>query len=288
MNILIGVLEQGLIYAIAALGIYITYKILDFPDLTADGSFALGAALTTVLVLMGVNPILCIAISAIGGFLGGCVTGIIHVKFKVRDLLAGIITMMALYSINLRIVGKANVSIMKETTIFDLMNVGDLTVVILMIIIVLLLKIVLDLYLKTKSGYLLKAVGNNPNVVVSLGRDDGNIKILGLALGNSLVAISGGLLCQQQGFFEITMGNGVMVMALASVIIGFSVFKNVKFISNTLKVVIGSILYKASVSFALYIGFEASDIKLITAVIFLIVLILSNGRFFDIRERRKI
>ena len=288
MNILIGVLEQGLIYAIAALGIYITYKILDFPDLTADGGFALGAALTTVLILMGVNPILCIVISAIGGFLCGCVTGIIHVKFKVRDLLAGIITMMALYSINLRIVGKANVSIMKETTIFDLINVGDLTVVIVMIIIVLLLKIVLDLYLKTRSGYLLKAVGNNPNVVVSLGRDDGDIKILGLALGNSLVAISGGLLCQQQGFFEITMGNGVMVMALASVIIGFSVFKNVKFISNTLKVVIGSILYKASVSFALYIGFEASDIKLITAVIFLIVLILSNGRFFDIRERRKI
>lgn len=288
MNILIGVLEQGLIYAIAALGIYITYKILDFPDLTADGSFALGAALTTVLILMGVNLILCIVISAIGGFLCGYVTGIIHVKFKVRDLLAGIITMMALYSINLRIVGKANVSIMKETTIFDLINMGDLTVVIVMIIIVLLLKIVLDLYLKTRSGYLLKAVGNNPNVVVSLGRDDGNIKILGLALGNSLVAISGGLLCQQQGFFEITMGNGVMVMALASVIIGFSVFKNVKFISNTLKVVIGSILYKASVSFALYIGFEASDIKLITAVIFLIVLILSNGRFFDIRERRKI
>ena len=288
MNILIGVLEQGLIYAIAALGIYITYKILDFPDLTADGSFALGAALTTVLILMGVNPIVCIVISAIGGFLCGCVTGIIHVKFKVRDLLAGIITMMALYSINLRIVGKANVSIMKETTIFDLINVGDLTVVIVMIIIVLLLKVVLDLYFKTRSGYLLKAVGNNPNVVVSLGRDDGNIKILGLALGNSLVAISGGLLCQQQGFFEITMGNGVMVMALASVIIGFSVFKNVKLISNTLKVVIGSILYKASVSFALYIGFEASDIKLITAVIFLIVLILSNGRVFDIRERRKI
>ncbi|MBQ2917141.1 MAG: ABC transporter permease [Clostridia bacterium] len=288
MNILIGVLEQGLIYAIAALGIYITYKILDFPDLTADGSFALGAALTTILILMGVNPILCIVISAIGGFLCGCITGIIHVKFKVRDLLAGIITMMALYSINLRIVGKANVSIMRETTIFDLISVGDLTVVIVMTIIVLLLKIVLDLYLKTRSGYLLKAVGNNPNVVVSLGRDDGNIKILGLALGNSLVAISGGLLCQQQGFFEITMGNGVMVMALASVIIGFSVFKNVKFISNTLKVVIGSILYKASVSFALYIGFEASDIKLITAVIFLIVLILSNGRFFDIRERRKI
>ena len=288
MNILIGVLEQGLIYAIAALGIYITYKILDFPDLTADGSFALGAALTTVLILMGVNPIVCIVISAIGGFLCGCVTGIIHVKFKVRDLLAGIITMMALYSINLRIVGKANVSIMKETTIFDLINVGDLTVVIVMIIIVLLLKVVLDLYLKTRSGYLLKAVGNNPNVVISLGRDDGNIKILGLALGNSLVAISGGLLCQQQGFFEITMGNGVMVMALASVIIGFSVFKNVKLISNTLKVVIGSILYKASVSFALYIGFEASDIKLITAVIFLIVLILSNGRVFDIRERRKI
>jgi len=287
MNILIGIFEQGLIYGIAALGIYITYKILDFPDLTADGSFSLGAAITTVLILMGVNPILCIIISAICGFIAGSITGIIHVKFKIRDLLAGIITMMALYSINLRITGKANVTIMKQTSIFDLINLGSITTIVIMLIIVIILKLILDLYLKTKSGYLLKAVGNNPNVVISLGRDDGNIKILGLALGNSLVAISGSLLCQQQGFFEITMGNGVMVMALASVIIGLSLFKKVKWINNTFSVIIGSIIYKAAVSLALYIGFEASDIKIITAIIFLTVLILGNSRFLEIRERRK-
>ena len=236
---------------------------------------------------MGVNPILCIIISAICGFIAGSITGIIHVKFKIRDLLAGIITMMALYSINLRITGKANVTIMKQTSIFDLINLGSITTIVIMLIIVIILKLILDLYLKTKSGYLLKAVGNNPNVVISLGRDDGNIKILGLALGNSLVSISGSLLCQQQGFFEITMGNGVMVMALASVIIGLSLFKKVKWINNTFSVIIGSIIYKAAVSLALYIGFEASDIKIITAIIFLTVLILGNSRFLEIRERRK-
>ena len=284
MNILIGVIEQGLIYAIAALGIYITYKILDFPDLTADGSFALGAAITSSLIIKGVNPLICIFISAIFGFLSGITTGIIHVKFKVRDLLAGIITMMALYSINLRIVGKANVTLMNMNDVFNMLNVS---VVIIMVVIVLIIKILLDLYFKTKSGYLLKAVGNNPNVVISLARNDGNIKILGLAIGNSLVAISGSLLCQQQGFFEITMGNGVMVMSLASVIIGLTIFKNIKYISDTTSVILGSVLYKGCVSLALLIGFEASDIKLITATLFLVVLITSRNKIFEIRERRK-
>ena len=287
MEIIISVLEQGLIYAIAALGIYITYKILDFPDLTADGSFALGAAITSVLLLKNINPLLCIIISAVFGFLAGAITGIIHIKFKVRDLLAGIITMMALYSINLRIVGKANVTLMNTNSIFDIFNMGCMSNIITLLIITIIIKVIFDLYFKTKSGYLLKAVGNNPNVVISLGRNDGNIKILGLAIGNSLVAISGSLLCQQQGFFEITMGNGVMVMALASVIIGISIFKNIKYVSNTSSVIIGSIIYKACVSIALYIGFEASDVKLITAILFLVVLISSSNKIFEKRERRK-
>lgn len=287
MEIIISVLEQGLIYAIAALGIYITYKILDFPDLTADGSFTLGAAITSVLLLKNINPLLCIIISAICGFFAGAITGVIHVKFKVRDLLAGIITMMALYSINLRIVGKANVTLMQTNSIFDIFNIGSISNIVMLLIITIIIKVIFDLYFKTKSGYLLKAVGNNPNVVISLGRNDGNIKILGLAIGNSLVAISGSLLCQQQGFFEITMGNGVMVMALASVIIGISIFKNIKYVSNTSSVIIGSIIYKACVSIALYIGFEASDVKLITAILFLIVLISSSNKIFEKRERRK-
>lgn len=287
MEIIISVLEQGLIYAIAALGIYITYKILDFPDLTADASFALGAAITSVLLLKNINPLLCIIISTVFGFLAGAITGIIHIKFKVRDLLAGIITMMALYSINLRIVGKANVTLMNTNSIFDTFNIGSISNIVMLLIITIIIKVIFDLYFKTKSGYLLKAVGSNPNVVISLGRNDGNIKILGLAIGNSLVAISGSLLCQQQGFFEITMGNGVMVMALASVIIGISIFKNIKYVSNTSSVIIGSIIYKACVSIALYIGFEASDVKLITAILFLVVLISSSNKIFEKRERRK-
>lgn len=287
MEIIISVLEQGLIYAIAALGIYITYKILDFPDLTADASFALGAAITSVLLLKNINPLLCIIISTVFGFLAGAITGIIHIKFKVRDLLAGIITMMALYSINLRIVGKANVTLMNTNSIFDTFNIGSISNIVMLLIITIIIKVIFDLYFKTKSGYLLKTVGSNPNVVISLGRNDGNIKILGLAIGNSLVAISGSLLCQQQGFFEITMGNGVMVMALASVIIGISIFKNIKYVSNTSSVIIGSIIYKACVSIALYIGFEASDVKLITAILFLVVLISSSNKIFEKRERRK-
>lgn len=287
MEIIIGILEQGFIYAIAAFGIFITYKILDFPDLTADGSFTLGAAITSILIINGVNPFLCIIISAIGGFIAGTITGLINVKLKIRDLLAGIITMMALYSINLRIVGKSNLTLVNSNSVFKYVNLGSFSIVLILLIIVIVIKIIIDLYFKTKSGYLLKAVGNNPNVVISLGRDEGNIKILGLALGNALVAISGSLLCQQQGFFEVTMGNGVMVISLAAVIIGISLFKNIKIINDTLAVIIGSIIYKSCISFALYVGFEASDIKLITAVIFMIVLVISNGKFLDIRERRR-
>ena len=197
MVLLLSVLEQGMIYAIMALGVYITYKILDFPDLTVDGSFPMGAAITAVLISRDVNPLLTLPVCFAAGAGVGVLTGLIHVKLKVRDLLSGIIMMTALYTVNLRIAGKANLPIYNKTTIFDnsLVNrifAGELAVfktVIVVLIITLVSKYLLDWYLSTKSGMLLRAVGDNDRIITSLGVDKGLVKIVGLAIANGLVAL---------------------------------------------------------------------------------------------------
>lgn len=286
MDLLLSIFEQGFIYAIMGLGVYITYKILDFPDLSVDGTFPLGAAITAVLITMGVNPYVTLIISLIGGALAGVLTGIIHVKFKVRDLLSGIIMMTALYTINLRIAGGvANVPIFNYKTIFDndFINgifpdsTSQFKTVIVVFIILLIAKLLLDLYLKTKSGYLLRAVGDNEKIVTSLAKDSGITKIIGLALANGLVALAGSVMCQQQRFFEITMGTGTIVIGLASVIIGMNVFKTNK-LKATTAVVLGSVIYKACVAIAIECGLEASDLKLVTAVLFFVILVFSMDR----------
>lgn len=286
MDLLLSIFEQGFIYAIMGLGVYITYKILDFPDLSVDGTFPLGAAITAVLITMGVNPYVTLIISLIGGALAGVLTGIIHVKFKVRDLLSGIIMMTALYTINLRIAGGvANVPIFNYKTIFDndFINgifpdsISQFKTVIVVFIILLIAKLLLDLYLKTKSGYLLRAVGDNEKIVTSLAKDSGITKIIGLALANGLVALAGSVMCQQQRFFEITMGTGTIVIGLASVIIGMNVFKTNK-LKATTAVVLGSVIYKACVAIAIECGLEASDLKLVTAVLFFVILVFSMDR----------
>lgn len=285
-QLIIGVLEQGFIYAIMALGVYITYKILDFPDLSVDSTFPLGAAITTVMLSSGKSPWLALLASVAAGALAGTVTGVIHVKFKVRDLLSGIIVMTALYTLNLRIVGGvANVPLFHYRSIFDndLINrlfpetLSPYKTVLLIFIVMILAKILLDLYLKTKSGYLLRAVGDNPALVTALAKDSGIVKIIGLAISNGLVALSGSVMCQQQRFFEISMGTGTIVIGLASVIIGTNVFKR-NFIKATTAVVIGSVIYKACVAIAIEIGLPATDLKMITAALFLIILILSMDR----------
>lgn len=223
---IIGVLEEGLVYAIMALGVYITYSILDFPDLSVDSTFPLGAAVTAVAIIAGVPPVLTLPLTFLAGAAAGCATGLIHVKLKVRDLLSGIIVMTALYSINLRIAGRANLPIFSQKTIFD----GDFAamlpetlspyaVLIILFILVVICKIVLDLYLKTKSGYLLRAAGDNEVLVTSLAKDKGSVKILGLAIANGFAALAGCVYCQQKGFFEISTGTGTMVIGLANVII---------------------------------------------------------------------
>ncbi|WP_442914668.1 ABC transporter permease [Lacrimispora sp.] len=286
MSIILGVLEEGLIYAIMALGVYITYKILDFPDLSVDGTFPLGGAVTVTLILANVHPTATLFIAFAIGALAGCITGFIHVKLKVRDLLSGIIVMTALYSVNLRVAGKANVPIFNSSTIFENPlidrifsgNLANVSAVVILAVIVLVVKFLLDQYLKTRSGYLLQAVGDNEALVTSLAKDKGMVKIIGLAIANGLAALAGSVYCQQKGFFEISIGTGTIVIGLANVIIGTKLFKKIGFVKTTTAVVAGSIIYKGCVSLAISMGMKPSDLKMITAVLLLAILVLSNGR----------
>ena len=287
MSIILGVLNEGLIYALMALGVYITYTILDFPDLSVDSTFPMGAAVTATLILAGMPPVLTLFIAFGAGALAGTVTGLIHVKLKVRDLLSGIIVMTALYSLNLRITGdKANLPIFSRDTIFDNEFVyglpsplNEFSTVVILLLIVASVKILLDLYMKTRSGYLLRAVGDNETLVTSLAKDKGSVKILGLALANGLAALSGAVYCQQKGFFEISVGTGTIVMGLASVIIGKKVFARFGKLKATTAVILGTIVYKACVSAAMAVGFKTLYLKLITSAFFLVILVVSeNGK----------
>ena len=284
LDMIIGTLTQGLIYALLSYGIYITYKILDFPDLTVDGSFPLGAAVTAVLLVKGFNPYLTLLVAMAVGARAGLATGISHVRLKVRALLAGIITMTALFSINLQI-GGSNLSVERGIdTIFTaqptMLLFGSVSLMyrklIVAFILALLFKLLLDAYLKTKSGMLLRAVGDNSALVTSLAKDNGRVKILGLVLANALVALSGAIVCQEQRSFSATMGTGQMVFGLATVIIGTTLFRKLDFVKGTTAVVIGSILYKACIQIAIVAGLPANLLKLVTAVLFLIILVLGG------------
>lgn len=279
LDLFIKTVTQGLIYALLSYGIYITYKILDFPDLTVDGSFPLGAAVTAVLITNGVNPYLTLVIAMAIGAVAGLCTGIIHVKLHVRDLLAGIITMTALFSINLQIAG-ANMSLLGSDTIFSLLPLGDMGLIyrklLVSFVLVLIFKFVLDLYFKTKNGLLLRGTGDNENVITTLAIDSGNMKILGLVIANALVALCGAIVCQEQRAFSATMGTGQMVFGLAAVIIGTTLFKRFSFVKGTTCAVMGSIIYKTCIQAALSAGLPANLLKLITAVLFLAILIVGS------------
>ena len=286
MALLLSVLEQGMIYGILALGVYITYKILDFPDLTVDGSFPFGAALTVRLITLGAPPAVTLPAAFLGGALVGMCTGLIHVKLKVRDLLSGIIMMTGLYTVNLWVAGTGYVAIFNKKTIFDngAVNavfpaaVGRFKTVMIILVITLVAKFLLDWYMSTKSGFLLRAVGDNDTIVTSLGVDKGLVKIVGLSIANGLVSLGGCIYAQQQRSFEISIGTGAVVIGLASVIIGTSLFKKSSFLRVTSSVIIGSVLYKGCVALAMFAGIDANAIKLITAVLFLIILIISMDR----------
>ncbi|WP_236595935.1 ABC transporter permease [Paenibacillus sp. EPM92] len=257
-----GSLELGLFYAIMALGVYLTFRILDFPDLTVDGSFTTGAAIAAVMIAGGSSPLVSTFVAFVGGLAAGALTGLLHTKGKVNALLSGILMMIALYSINLRIMGKANIPLLGVDTL-----ITNLSVLWVMPFAILIVKLALDWFLHTDLGLALRATGDNPRMIRSFGVNTDNTIIVGLSLSNGLVALSGALIAQYSAFAEITMGVGMIVIGLASVIIGEALFGARTVFRATLAVVLGSIVYRLIVALALRVGLEPTDMKLMTALI---------------------
>ncbi|PHI09367.1 ABC transporter permease [Fusobacterium polymorphum] len=261
-------IEQSLIFAIMVLGVYISFRILNFPDMTVDGTFPLGAAISAKLLTLGVNPYLTLLVALVAGAAAGAVTGLIHVKLKVKDLLAGILVMTALYSVNLRVMEKSNIPLFEEDNIFN----TEYSMMITIVVLILISKFILDYLLKTKFGFALKALGDNENLIVSLGLNEEKYKIYGLMIANSFVAFSGAVLAQYQGFADVGMGTGIIVIGLASIIIGDTLFGKRRKLAGTTIVIIGSILYRGVIAVTLSMGMDASDLKLITSVIVIVIL----------------
>jgi putative tryptophan/tyrosine transport system permease protein len=288
MSIALNVLEQGLLFALVAIGVYITYKILDFPDLSVDGTFPLGAAVCAALLARGVNPILSVFVSLAAGAVAGFITGLLHVKLKIDSLMSGILVMIGLYSINLRIMGKSNESLFKFDNIFESFkfSIGktELSRLIIILTFVLVAKLIMDLFLKTKRGFLLIATGDNEQVVTSLAINKDSVKIMALMISNALVSLAGGLTAQYNGFSDVGMGTGVVVMGLASVIIGVSIFQKMSFVKATSLAIFGSIIYRIVVAISLRF-LSANDLKLITAVIVIIALSVNNRKLIFKRKK---
>ena len=261
-------IEQSLILAIMVLGVYISFRILNFPDMTVDGTFPLGAAISAKLLTLGVNPYLTLLVALVAGAVAGAVTGLIHVKLKVKDLLAGILVLTALYSVNLRVMGKSNIPLFEEDNIFN----TEYSMMITIVVLILISKFLLDYLLKTKFGFALKVLGDNENLIVSLGLNEEKYKIYGLMIANAFVAFSGAVLAQYQGFADVGMGTGIIVIGLASIIIGDTLFGKRRRLAGTTIVIIGSILYRGVIAVTLSMGMDASDLKLITSVIVIIIL----------------
>lgn len=277
-----GTIEQGLIFAIMALGLYISYKILDFPDLTVDGTFPMGASIVAISITHGINPIIALLFAFIGGTIGGFLTGYIHIKFNVTHLLSGIIVMTALYSINLRIMGRSNIPLFNTKNIF---SSGE--PILILILIVLICKLLLDYLLKTKFGFALRALGDNETLVISLGIDEKKLKIIGIMIANGFVALSGGILAQYQGFSDVAMGTGTIVTGLASIIIGESLIRKNNFLGVTTIIILGSIIYRFIITGALEIGFNPSDMKLITSILTVGILAFKSKKIsFKYRSKK--
>jgi len=267
MNILqlISVLELGLIFGLVSIAVYLTFKVIDFADLTVDGSFPLGAAITTSLIVVDTNPIVATLIAIFAGGLAGIVTAYLHVRFKMIGLLAGILTMTALYSVNLRIMGRPNIALMDEVTLFSSQNA-----LLLVGIIVILLACIIAYFLNSEFGLAIRASGVNGKVAGAYGINVGRMKIITLAISNAIVALAGSLFAQMQGFADISMGTGTVIVGLASVIIGGTIMPSKNILFALIACLMGSILYRFAIAVALNfneIGLQASDLNLITAAL---------------------
>ncbi|XEC95178.1 ABC transporter permease [Paenibacillus tarimensis] len=271
-----GAVELGLLYALMALGVYITFRILDFPDLTVDGSFTTGAAIAALMITNGVSPWLATIAAFGGGLAAGACTGLLHTKGKINGLLSGILMMIALYSINLRIMGKPNISLLGLDNLYLNASVSPF---LLGFIIVLVAKLLLDAFFRTDLGLALRATGDNARMIRSLGANTDNTKIIGVSLSNGLVALSGALIAQQSGFADISMGIGMIVIGLASVIIGEAILGHMTIFRATLAAILGSVVYRIIVALALQVDWlKTSDLKAITAIIVIFALVLPSAQ----------
>lgn len=287
LGFVIDVLIQGLLYGIMSMGVMLSYKILDIPDLSVDGTYPLGVAISAILIINGVNPWVALLASMAGGFLAGIVTGVFHVKFGISVLLSGILVMTGLYSINMMVAGgKSNLPLFKYDNIFSttwLENMGapsfivDNFQIIVMIILVVLIKLMIDTLLTTRVGYLLKVTGDNEGLVTSLGHNVGTVKILGLALANSIVALSGGVAASVGRYFDVSLGTGMVVLGLSSVILGTTLFGKLKF-KQTTKVILGAIVYRFIIAIALRFNMDPQHLKLATVVIFVGAILLNQSK----------
>jgi putative ABC transport system permease protein len=286
-----GIFVEGLIYGIMVLGVFITFRVLDFPDLTVDGTFPMGAALMAVFILKGYHLWLALLIAFSGGLVAGFVTALIHNKLKVPHLLAGILTMTMLYSVNIRILGnRANIPLMKQETILtqvvnwtDGLIPKDYAILIFFILALLIIKGLLDLFFRTDLGMTLGALGNNQQMVISQGVNPEMLKIIGVGLSNGLVAVSGAFTAQYQGFADVGLGQGIIISGLASVMIGEFVLKSNRITILTLRVILGSIVFKGIMYLGRYYGYyinlTPNDLKLITGLLIIVSLIITK---FDV------
>ena len=272
---LIGTLEQGLVYGIMALGVYITYRILHFADLTVDGSFPLGAAVAARVIAYGGSPLLGTILAVIAGMFAGLTTGFLNTKLKISGLLSGILTMTALYSVNLRIMGRANIPLLRKPTLVSWFGERGMAPWVLFLVTLAVLKMLLDVFLRTEIGFAIRATGDNEQMIRSCGVNTDSMKLIGLSLANCLVALSGALVAQYQGFADVGMGVGTVVAGLASVIAGQALVRVPGLGWSTTGVIIGSLIYRGAIFAALRLGLAPTDLKLITAV--LVVLALSGS-----------
>jgi putative ABC transport system permease protein len=259
-----------------ALGIAFTFRVLSFPDLTVDGSFPLGGAVAARLIFDGMDPVTSTLVAMAAGFVAGCLTGIFATKFKINSLLAGILMMTILYSVNLRIMGRANIPILNKTTLFTTMESWDISrdipIIIFFLVVAALCKILIDVFLHTEYGMALRATGDNEQMIRSLGVNTDTATIFGLGLSNTMVALAGALIAQDQGFSDVGMGIGMIVAGLASIIIGEALFKPNTVVKLTLAAVVGSVVYRFIIALGMRLGLAPTDLKMATGLMVVIAL----------------
>jgi len=269
-------LEQGLAYGIVALGIVISFRILKFPDLTVDGSFPLGAAAVARLIMEGMSPIYGVILAIILGFIAGCSTGLLNTKLKINSLLAGILVMTILYSVNLRVMGRSNIQLLTVNTLLtplESLEVNRFIPIIAFFFVVTIgIKILTDMFLHTQIGFAMRATGDNEQMIRTLGANTDNMTVLGLGISNAFVALSGALVAQDQGFSDVGMGIGMIVAGLASIIIGEALFGTKTIQRMTIAAVVGSIIYKFIISLGLRLGLAPTDLKMATGVMVILAL----------------